>query len=65
MHMLKLFHRAPFWYQCYSYCILMIYNAVDHASLRLFTENTNLCIAGKYINDIVCEAKGMLESLDV
>ena len=42
-----------------------ISNAVDHASLRLFADNTNLCISGKYINDIVCEVTGMLESLDV
>ena len=43
----------------------MIYNAVDHALLRLFTDNTNLCISEKYINDIVCEVKAMLGSLCV
>ena len=47
---------ATLWDYCYSYCILIIYKAVCHASLRLFVVDTNLFISGKCIGDIVNEA---------
>ena len=46
-------------------CINHISNAVDHASLHLFADNTDLFVSGKCINDIACEATGILESLSV
>ena len=46
-------------------CTNDISNVVDHTSLCLFADDTNLLISGKCINEIVCEAMGILESLSV